>query len=92
MTLIAGPAGIGKSRLSLEAVRLAEGLGYSVLVGHCNLDQVLPYAPFVGAIRRRTRTMNAESIASLFGGSAMLASALLPEVARTVDLPGESPP
>ena len=92
MTLIAGPAGIGKSRLSLEAVRLAEGLGYSVLVGHCNLDQVLPYAPFVGAIRRRTRTMNEESIAGLFGGSAMLASALLPEVARTVDLPGESPP
>jgi MoxR-like ATPase len=41
-TLIAGPAGIGKTQLSSEAVQIGEGLGYSALVGHCTKEQVTP--------------------------------------------------
>ncbi|HTW10275.1 MAG TPA: ATP-binding protein, partial [Acidimicrobiales bacterium] len=33
-TLISGPAGVGKSRLVGEAVRAAEELGMSALLGH----------------------------------------------------------
>jgi class 3 adenylate cyclase len=49
MTLIAGEAGIGKSRLASEALRLAEEHGLSRLVGQCSVDRAVPYAPFVTA-------------------------------------------
>ena len=91
MTLICGPAGIGKSRLSVEALRLAEHLGYSALVGYCSQEQVLPYAPFVSAIRRRTRTMGSSELRSLFDGPAALAAALVPEIGLNVGLSVGSP-
>lgn len=86
MTLITGPAGIGKSQLSLEALRIARDAGLSTLVGNCTPESTLPFAPFVSAIRRRTRTLATEELAELFGGSAALSATLLPEVARSLNL------
>ena len=90
-TLIAGDAGVGKSRLAAEAIRLAEVHGLSRLVGPCTPEPTVPYAPFVSAVRRRTRTMGVDMLATLFDGSAMLAAALLPEAAKAVSLPQEVP-
>jgi DNA-binding SARP family transcriptional activator/pimeloyl-ACP methyl ester carboxylesterase/tetratricopeptide (TPR) repeat protein len=51
--LVAGEAGIGKTRLVSELATHARGAGFEVLVGRC-LDLVgteLPYQPFVEALR-----------------------------------------
>ena len=51
--LVAGEAGIGKTRLASELVRRARVAGLEVLVGR-SIDLVgteLPYQPFVGALR-----------------------------------------
>ncbi len=46
--LIAGEAGVGKSRLLAEARRCAERLGLTVLLGNCfEADRTLPYAPLL---------------------------------------------
>jgi DNA-binding CsgD family transcriptional regulator len=51
--LVAGEAGIGKTRLASELVRRARGEGFEVLLGR-SIDLVgteLPYQPFVEALR-----------------------------------------
>src|SRR4029450_5847574 len=49
--LIAGDAGVGKTRLLAELAARAEGRGVRVLVGGCMEvgDVGLPYVPFIGA-------------------------------------------
>src|SRR6202453_2312093 len=91
MTLIVGEAGVGKSRLVSEAVRVAQELGLARFVGNCSATPTVPYAPFVSAIRRQTRTLDAAALAQLFEGPALLAAALLPETARALGLPKEAP-
>jgi DNA-binding CsgD family transcriptional regulator/tetratricopeptide (TPR) repeat protein len=50
--LIAGEAGIGKSRLLAETVADAESRGIRVLIGHCfEPDRALPYAPILDLMR-----------------------------------------
>ncbi|WP_406300675.1 AAA family ATPase [Embleya sp. NBC_00888] len=52
--LLAGDAGVGKTRLLAEAAARAAGAGMTVLTGHCvDLGDVgLPYLPFVEVLRR----------------------------------------
>jgi len=90
LTLISGPAGIGKSRLVAEAVAIGVERGYATLSGYCTPEQSVPFAPFVRALRRRTRTMSAVELDALFDGGAALAAALVPEVASAA--PKEIPP
>jgi predicted ATPase len=52
--LVAGEAGIGKTRLAAEAAIRARGAGFEVLLGR-SIDLVgteLPYQPFAEALRR----------------------------------------
>lgn len=51
--LVAGEAGVGKTRLLTEATGLAADAGMTVLVGHCvDLGEVgLPYFPFTEMLR-----------------------------------------
>ncbi|MFE2866955.1 AAA family ATPase [Embleya sp. NPDC059259] len=51
--LLAGDAGVGKTRLLAEATARAAGAGMTVLTGHCvDLGDVgLPYLPFVEVLR-----------------------------------------
>src|SRR5437763_6199681 len=51
--LVAGEAGIGKTRLASEVARRARGAGFEVLLGR-SIDLVgteLPYQPFAEALR-----------------------------------------
>ena len=91
VTLISGPAGMGKSRLAREAVRLSEERRLARLQGQCTQEAAIPYGPFVSALRRRTRTLGPHDLDELFDGSALLAAALLPEVATARGLPAEPP-
>ena len=50
--LVSGDAGIGKSRLVAEAMRIAEGDGFTVLCGQCaEIGDSVPYLPFADAFR-----------------------------------------
>ena len=81
--LIAGEAGIGKTRLVEEFARRArEEQGVEVLVGGCLQlgESGLPYAPFVAALRPLTRSLSPEQLDSIVGpGRAELAH-LLPDL------------
>jgi len=50
--LVSGDAGIGKSRLVTEAMRIAERDGFTVLCGQCaEIGDSVPYLPFADAFR-----------------------------------------
>ena len=50
--LIAGDAGVGKSRLVSEVTRIAADQGFTVLCGQCaEIGDSVPYLPFADAIR-----------------------------------------
>jgi DNA-binding SARP family transcriptional activator len=52
VTVIAGEAGIGKTRLTGELIGLAEAQGARVLLGRCyESEQVLPFGPWGDAFR-----------------------------------------
>ncbi len=56
--LLAGDAGVGKTRLLAELVARATGAGWRVLVGHCLDfgDSALPYLPFTEIFGRLSTT------------------------------------
>lgn len=50
--VVLGPAGIGKTRIALEAARIAEGLGMVVHAGRCSsLSGGIPFAPWAQLVR-----------------------------------------
>jgi class 3 adenylate cyclase len=51
VALVAGEPGIGKTRLVGELARLAYAQDGAVLYGRCEPDAVVPYQPFVEALR-----------------------------------------
>jgi class 3 adenylate cyclase len=50
MALVAGEAGVGKSRLLKEIRLRAQAGGFQVFCGRCSEDLPLPYRPFVDAL------------------------------------------
>ena len=78
--LVAGEAGVGKTRLVRELARTASALGADVLAGSCvDLpDDVLPYAPFVEVLGDLFRRDGAESLRRLAGPAAEDLSRLVP--------------
>jgi DNA-binding CsgD family transcriptional regulator/tetratricopeptide (TPR) repeat protein len=56
--LLAGDAGVGKSRLLAELVEHAGGLGHPVLIGRCldTAESALPYLPFTEIVGRLADT------------------------------------
>lgn len=56
VALVAGEAGIGKSRLVSEMIARAEKRGLQILKGNCfETDRALPYAPFTDLLRDAQR-------------------------------------
>jgi DNA-binding CsgD family transcriptional regulator len=87
VVLVAGEAGMGKSRLISEIAGHAERHGMAVAVGECLPfgEGELPYAPVIGALRSLARQVDdAELQARLAPGRQELAE-LMPHDARTSD-------
>jgi len=71
--LLAGEAGVGKSRLVAEAMRLANEQGMQVMRGACvNIGSAgVPYGPIVEALRELQRELPPEEMAELVGAGAL---------------------
>ena len=91
--LIAGEAGIGKTRLADEFVGRARAAGARVLVGDCLQlgESGLPYAPFVAALRPVIRSMTADQIDALVGPGRGELAHLLPDLGPTSPRPSSRP-
>lgn len=94
VVLVAGEAGMGKSRLISELAERAERNGMTVVVGECLPlgEGELPYAPVVGALRSLVRQRDPSELDAWLGPARGDLGALLPELSRTSDgAPGPPP-
>ena len=83
--LLAGEAGIGKSRLVAEMKGRALHRGMAILEGHCfETERVLPYAPLLDLLRALPATCPADDNARALGPVPGDLAALLPELAALV--------
>jgi len=84
LVLLAGEAGVGKSRLAAEFSRQVEAAGGAAAAGGC-LDigeGGLPFAPFVEAFRAMSRTLDAKTRREVFGPSTDELGGLTPDLAQ----------
>ncbi|HEU0028912.1 MAG TPA: AAA family ATPase, partial [Ktedonobacterales bacterium] len=89
--LIAGEAGIGKSRLIAAACARADELGVQRLQGQCfEPDAAFPYAPLIDLLRTRVADLPLEALASNQDIVAPELGRLVPELATS--RPGLAPP
>ncbi len=58
LVLIEGEAGIGKTRLASQFAREREAEGAITLYGRCDTDTLVPYQPFVEALRHGLDTVS----------------------------------
>jgi DNA-binding CsgD family transcriptional regulator len=80
--LIAGEAGVGKTRLAGELADHAARAGFTVLAGHCvELGaEGLPLAPLVDALRTLARTTPPAELDEILGAARQGLGRLLPEL------------
>ena len=80
--VVAGEAGVGKTRLVAELIGQAGGLGAVALTGGC-LDVgegVLAYAPMVEALRPLVAVLDPEELDRVLGGARAELARLVPEL------------
>ncbi len=79
--LIAGEAGMGKSRLAAEIRARAAREGWAIWQGHCaEQDSSFPYAPWIDALRTLLAPKSPAEVAELLGPLAAELVKLLPEL------------
>jgi class 3 adenylate cyclase/tetratricopeptide (TPR) repeat protein len=86
IALVSGEPGIGKTRLCAEFGRRAHDEGALVLYGRCDEEPLLPYQPFVEAMRRYVGAAAPGELRHQAGPRAALLSRLLPDLGER--LPG----
>lgn len=87
--LIAGEAGIGKSRMLRETVASARQRGFVVLRGSCfEADRTAPLAPLLDLVREYSATTSPAATLHVFSSAAAELVRAFPELASTfTDLP-----
>jgi len=80
LLLVAGEAGVGKTRLVEETVAYARRNGMQVLSGHCVQlgTEGLPFAPVAEALRELIRGTGREQLDALLGPARELVARLIP--------------
>ncbi len=92
IVLLAGEAGVGKSRLVGESKRRARERGMAILEGHCfEPDRTLPYGPLRDLLRAHLRGRAGDAVAGALGPGAPDLAQLLPELATLVPRPSPTP-
>jgi DNA-binding CsgD family transcriptional regulator len=85
--VVAGEAGIGKSRLAAEVAAAVHEDGARVLLGACTEDGVTPYEPFVQAIGDDLVGLDDHEVRDLVGAEAEPLSRILPGLAARLGTP-----
>ena len=81
--LLAGEAGIGKTRLATELTRRARKLGCDVLWGSCSeAELALPYLPFVEAVGNHLGAQDPVELRAALGPTADELAQLFPQLAE----------
>lgn len=81
--MVAGEAGVGKSRLATEVAERALRLGVTVLTGHTSsVELALPYLPFVEAIGNHLAKVDVKTIRTRMGAAAAELATLFPRLGR----------
>jgi DNA-binding CsgD family transcriptional regulator len=90
--LVAGEAGVGKSRLVGEIAQEAAEDGVVVLFGHCVEvgDAELPYAPIVGALRALAAQLEPEDLGEVLGPARGELARLVPDFGEVQAPPPEA--
>ena len=82
VALVAGEAGMGKTRLADELIARARKIGFEVLTGGCSeADLSLPYLPFVEAVGNYLARTDLEPLRERLGPSARELGRLFPRLA-----------
>ena len=82
IVLLAGEAGVGKTRLVAEIRQRAANENFTILEGSCfERDLLFPYAPLIDALRAFLASQQAIAMADLLGALAAELVKLLPELA-----------
>ena len=91
--LLAGEAGIGKTRLTTELVGSARKLGCAVLWGSCSEAELsLPYLPFAEAIGNYLATADVADLGERLGPARRELAQLFPQLSDGAPLePGQDP-
>ena len=89
LLLLCGEAGIGKTRLTLEAERIARATEVLVLRGHCpDTEAPPPYQPTLEQIEQIARLLGPETMRQRIGENATELGKLMPELRqRYSDIP-----
>ncbi|CAN5686953.1 hypothetical protein BH23CHL2_BH23CHL2_27530 [soil metagenome] len=83
--LVAGEAGIGKSRLVAEAKAIAGRQDWLIIEGHSfEPERIVPYAPLVDLLRNLLPNLSPSEITELLGAEARDLVKILPELARSL--------
>ncbi len=91
--LLAGEAGIGKTRLAAELAQRARKLGFDVLRGSCSESELaLPYLPFVEAVGNRLDEADAAALRIELGPTAGELAQLFPQLAEGAPRPPAGDP
>jgi DNA-binding SARP family transcriptional activator/tetratricopeptide (TPR) repeat protein len=80
VVVLAGEAGIGKTRVAAELAARVHDEGALVLYGRCDEGLAVPYQPFVEALRGVLQTVDGDHLRSELGGLAAELGRLLPEL------------
>jgi DNA-binding SARP family transcriptional activator/tetratricopeptide (TPR) repeat protein len=91
LLVVAGEAGVGKTRLAQETCRALHARGAYVLWGRCTPEHLIAYQPIVESLRTALRSLPVERVRELVGPRPAL-GLLLPELAEGVDLPARAGP
>ena len=87
LVLLEGEPGIGKTRLAMEFMEVCEAEGSLALYGRCDAETLVPYQPFVEALRRYVRRAPEQAGAWRAQHGAELGR-VIPELAGAGDTPG----
>ena len=88
LVMLAGEPGIGKTRLAAELARIARDGGATVLFGRCHEEGLLPYQPFVDALRQYVAACPDAELRARLGDSGGELKRLVPALEeRLPDLP-----